>query len=112
MCIRDRTEVAFAEHDVLERAKIPQARAAIIKDFFAALERAPDIPGQQLLQNEPPVTVIEEAIVATVERPYTAEEAGVVDGDDDAGQGQQQERNDRLPYSEPHQRDDQADDRH
>ena len=49
---REIAEIAFAEHDVFERAEIAQAGAAVIEDFLAAFERAPDIAGQKLLQNQ------------------------------------------------------------
>ncbi len=91
---------------MLERAEIAQAGPAIPKDAFAAAQRFMDISGQQLLENLPPDTVVEQPIVAAVERPYTAEEAGVVDGDDEARQADQEKGQERPPYPEPHQRQD------
>ena len=66
---------------MLERAEIAQARAAVIKDVFAALQAAGNIAGQQVLQDDAADAVIEQPIVAAVKRPHAAEEACVVDGD-------------------------------
>ena len=91
-------EIAFAEHDMLERAEIPQARPAVIKDFFAAFERTPEISaGQKFLQNDAADTVVEQPIVAAVEGPYTAEEAGIVDRNHDARQDDQNGRQQKMP---------------
>src|SRR5665647_3846722 len=91
---REIAEIAFAEPDVLQCTEIPQPRPSVIKDFFTAFERAENIPGQQLLQNQPSVTVVEQPIVATVERPYTAEEAAIVDGNRHYGQTEQDQGQD------------------
>ena len=68
---------------MLERAKITQAGTAVIKDVFAALQRPVEIASEQFLQNNATDTIVEQSIVAAVEGPYTAEEARVVDGNDD-----------------------------
>jgi hypothetical protein len=86
---------------MFERAKIPQARPPVVKDFFAAFERAPDIPGQKFLQNDAADTVVEQPIVAAVHGTYTTEEAGVVDQNHDARQDDQNGRQQKTPYSEP-----------
>src|SRR5665647_2402043 len=98
---REITKIAFAEHDMFERAKIAQARAPVVKDFFAAFERAPDIPGQKFLQNDAANTVVEQPIVAAVHGPHPAEEAGVVDRDHQERQDDQNGRQDNMPSSEP-----------
>ncbi len=99
---REIAEIAFAEHDVLERAEIPQTGAAVPKNLFAAFEKAPDVPGQELLQDDAPDTVVEQPIVAAVERPHTAEEAGVVDRDQQERQENDDGRQQKMPRSEPY----------
>ena len=79
---RQIAEIALAEDNVLKRAEIAQAGAAVIKDVFAAFESAVDIAGQKFLQDRAADAVVEQAVVAAVERPHAAEEARIVDGDD------------------------------
>src|SRR5581483_2519974 len=75
-------EVALAEHDVLERAEIAQAGTAVIEDVLAAPQEAADVAGEQLLQNAAADAVVEQSVVAAVERPQAAEKARIVGGDD------------------------------
>ena len=79
---REIAEIAFAEHNVLERAEISQPGSAVIKDFFAAFQRSVKIAGQQFLQNQAPDTVVEEPIIAAIEWPNAAEKTCIVDRDD------------------------------
>ena len=85
---------------MFERTEIAQARAAVIIDLLAALEETGDIPGQQLLQNKAADTVVEQPIVAAVERPHAAEEAGVVDRDHQERQDNRDGRQQKMPCSE------------
>ena len=90
---------------MLERAEIAQARTAIVENLFAAFEEARKIAGQKLLQDGPADAVIEQSVVAAVERPHAAEKAGVVDGDHksrkaDSSNGRMvQRRAERAPAS-------------
>src|SRR5262249_2923316 len=70
-------EIAFSEDNVFERAKIAQARPPIIEDFFTPFERAPNIPLQKLLQNDATDAIVEQTIVAPIERAYATKEACV-----------------------------------
>ncbi len=93
---------------MLERAEIAQAGTAVIKHVFAALQETGEVAGQQLLQDAAADAVVEQPVVAAVERPQAAEEAYVVNGDDQRREAEEDKGQHRAPRRKPHQRHDQA----
>ena len=104
---RQIAEIALAEDDVLEGAEIAQTGAAVVKDLLAAFESAVDIAGQKILQDGAADAVVEQAVVAAVERPHAADEARIVDRDHQQRQSEQYERHDGAPHLDAHQHQDQ-----
>ena len=74
---------------MLEGAEIAQTGAAVVKDLLAAFESAVDIAGQKILQDGAADAVVEQAVVAAVERPHAADEARIVDRNHQQRQSEQ-----------------------
>ena len=85
-------KITLTEKNMFERAEIPQAGAAVVKNLFAAFQRAKKIAGQQFLQNHASDAIVKETVVAAIEWPKAAEETGVVHRDDQRGQADNDKR--------------------
>ena len=78
---REIAEIGLAEDEVLDGAQVAQARREV-EHLLAALERAGDVAGEELAEHRARHAVVDQAVVAAVERPHAAEKARIVEEDD------------------------------
>ena len=79
---REIAEIALAEDHVLEGAQVAHAGREVEHALLPA-QRAVDVAGQQILQHRPRIAVVDQAIVAGIERTHAADEARIVEEHDD-----------------------------
>ncbi len=98
---REIAEIALAEEEVLGGAQVAQAGREI-EHFLAALERAGDVAGEELPQHPARHAVVDQAVVAAVERAHAAEEARIVEGNDGERDRDERKRQHQAPWANPH----------
>src|SRR5262249_32468050 len=100
---REIAKVTLAKDYVFDRAKISEARAAVVENALPAFKKAGKIAVQQSLQDNAADTVGVQAVIATIERPDAAEKACIINRNHERRKDHSDKRQDRPLPPDAHQ---------